>query len=686
MAYRLGVDVGGTFTDVLLLEEEKGTLTLEKVLSTPEDQSIGVLEGVRQACHSLGLEPKDLDAILHGSTVVTNLILEGKGATGGLLTTEGHEQILHLARAWTPGPLYGWMGMIKPAPVVELWRTRTVSARMSASGEIVREFDEAEVRARLDELVAAGAQSLTIAFLNSYVNPDHERRARDIALEAHPQLPVSISSDLVSEYREYERTLTAVLNAYAKPQVTRYVDGLESLLGDAGFTGRLDIVRSDGGTMSTTSTKERPIDIALSGPSGGAVGAAYLAREIDLPDILTIDMGGTSTDVALCEAGTPPIKREAQLGYYQFQSRSVDIHSVGAGGGSIAYLTDVGALRVGPRSAGAAPGPACYGRGGTEPTVTDANVVLHRIPPGFKLAGSLDIDEAAAKRAVQTIADALGVELVAAAEAILSIANENMHAALRVVSVERGYDPRDFALMAFGGAGPLHANALGRLIHADPVVIPYTPGVLSAFGFLASDVQNEFARTYLRILDQADAANMEDELTGLRDEADTWLKREGIDSDVREYDFFADCRYHMQDIQIPCEIELGELSDGGGYAERLRAQFEGEHSRRYGFELDSPIEVATVRCVGRGARPLTLASQETGDAGATDGIDRHEQVVFNGEWLDTPIYERHLLSAGQVIDGPAIVIQQDTTAVVEPGYRATVDGYSNLILRATEKE
>jgi N-methylhydantoinase A len=684
MAYRLGVDVGGTFTDVLVLEEERGTLTLEKVLSTPEDQSVGVLEGVRQACRRLGVEPSELDAILHGSTVVTNLILEGKGATGGLLTTQGHEQILHLARAWTPGPLYGWMGMIKPSPVVELWRTRTVSARMSAAGEVVRELDEGEVRAALEELVAQGIESLTIAFLNSYVNPEHEQRAREIALAAHPDLPVSISSDLVSEYREYERTLTAVLNAYAKPQVAKYVDHLESSLNQAGFSGRLDIVRSDGGTMSVASTKDRPIDIAFSGPSGGAVGAAYLAREIDLPDVLTIDMGGTSTDVALCQGGTPPIKRDAQLGYYQFQSRSIDIHSVGAGGGSIAYLTAVGSLRVGPRSAGAAPGPACYGRGGTEPTVTDANVVLHRIPPGALLADTLEIDEEAAKRAVQPIADGLGIELTAAAEAILSIANENMHAALRVVSVERGYDPRDFGLIAFGGAGPLHANALGRLIHADPIVIPPTPGVLSAFGFLASDVQNEFARTYLRILEETPADALAELLRSLRAEGDEWLAREGIADQARAFEFFADCRYHMQDIQIPCRLGLEELSNG--YAARLREQFEGEHRRRYGFDLDVPIEIATIRCVGKGERPLTLSQEGSNGAASGEGIDRHERVFFDGEWLETPVYERRHLRAGQVIDGPAVIVQQDTTAVVEPRYRATVDGYSNLIIREAGRE
>jgi len=684
MAYRLGVDVGGTFTDVLVLDEESGTLTLEKVLSTPEDQSVGVLEGVRQACRRLGVQPQELDSILHGSTVVTNLILEGKGATGGLLTTQGHEQILHLARAWTPGPLYGWMGMIKPSPVVELWRTRTVSARMSASGEPVCELDPDEVRAALDELMDQGIESLTIAFLNSYVNPEHERQARDIALSAYPSLPVSISSDLVSEYREYERTLTAVLNAYAKPQVTKYVDHLELSLNEAGFSGRLDIVRSDGGTMSVASTKERPIDIAFSGPSGGAVGAAYLAREIDLPDVLTIDMGGTSTDVALCQGGTPPIKRDAQLGYYQFQSRSIDIHSVGAGGGSIAYLTAVGSLRVGPRSAGADPGPACYGRGGTEPTVTDANVVLHRIPPGAKLADTLAVDEEAAKRAVQTIADGLGIELTAAAEAILSIANENMHAALRVVSVERGYDPRDFGLIAFGGAGPLHANALGRLIHADPVVIPPTPGVLSAFGFLASDVQNEFARTYLRILEETPAEALKELLEALRAEGNDWLVREGISEQARAFEFFADCRYHMQDIQIPCSIRLEELSNG--YAARLRGQFEHEHRRRYGFDLDAPIEIATIRCVGKGERPLALAQVEADGSASGEGIDHYEQVVFEGKWLETPVYERRHLRAGQVIEGPAVIVQQDSTAVVEPRYRATVDGYSNLIIREAGKE
>jgi N-methylhydantoinase A len=678
MSLRLGVDVGGTFTDVLLVSEETGDLTIAKVLSTPEDQSLGVMAGVKQACETHGVGLDALSLILHGSTVVTNMILEEKGAVGGLLTTAGHEQILHLARAWTPGPLYAWMGMIKPDPLVPLWLTRGVPERTSASGEVIAAIDEDATRAAIEDLLASGTESLTIAFLNAYVNPAHERRAREIALELRPGLPVSISSDLVSEYREYERTLTAVLNSYTQPQVIKYVDGLESLLGDAGFRGRLNIVRSDGGTMSARSTKERPVDIAFSGPSGGAVGAAYLARRMGVPNVLTFDMGGTSTDVALCRDGEVAIKREAQLGYYQFQARGADIHSVGAGGGSIAYLNLAGALKVGPRSAGADPGPACYGRGGTEPTVTDANVVLGRLPGGSKLGGRLTLDVDAAQRAVATVAEGLGIDTVAAAQAIIDIANENMHAALRVVSVERGYDPRDFGLVAFGGAGPLHANALARLIGADPLIIPSTPGVLSAFGFLAADVQNEFARTYLRPAEETpgeDVLAAVDELIG---EAGAWLDAEGVDAGDRVFDVFADCRYYRQDIQIPVALERTALLNG--YAARLRGDFEGEHRRRYGFDLEANVEIATLRVVGRGtSRDVELKAAAGGSAELA--IDRHERVHFDGEWHDTPIYERTQLAPGHTLAGPAIIEQEDSTSVIEPGWTGTVDDAGNITVR-----
>ncbi|MFZ0088935.1 MAG: hydantoinase/oxoprolinase family protein [Solirubrobacteraceae bacterium] len=682
MGHRLGVDVGGTFTDVQMQDTATGEVTLVKVLSTPADQSVGVLDGVSEACRRVGVSPADLDLVLHGSTVVTNLILESKGARCGLLTTPGNEQILHLARAWTPGPLYGWMGMIKPEPLAPLWHTRGIGGRIAADGSEIAPLDEDAVARAIDELVAAGVESVTIGLLNSYVNPDHERRARDIARTAHPDLPVSISSDLVAEYREYERTLTAVLNAYVQPQVIRYVDGLERLLGDEGFAGRLNVVRSDGGTMSTLATKERPVDTAFSGPSGGVVGAAWLARRIGAPNVLTLDVGGTSTDVSVCVDGGVTIRRDAQLGYFQFQSRGVDVHSVGAGGGSIAYLTPVGALRVGPQSAGAQPGPAAYGRGGTEPTVTDANVVLHRIPPQAKLAGSLDIDEAAARAAVQKIADGLGVELTRAAQAIIDIANENMHAALRVVSIERGFDPREFGLLAFGGAGPLHANALGRLIHADPVVIPATPGVLSAFGFLVSEIQNEFARTYLKVAEETPAANLHAILTELRAEAADWLARESVGVDDRGFSFYVDCRYYMQDIQLPCPLELEEVTDG--YASLVRERFEAEHRRRYGFDLDAPIEIATVRVVGTGATARAPALGAHAARDVTPEAGRSESVFFADAWHPTGIYDRDGLEPGHRLAGPAIIEQQDTTTVIEPGYAGTIDDDGNIIIRKLE--
>jgi N-methylhydantoinase A len=679
MSLKLGVDVGGTFTDVLLVGADGEAMTLAKVLSTPEDQSKGVMAGVRAACEARGVDLGDLELILHGSTVVTNMILEEKGAAGGLITTAGHEQILHLARAWTPGPLYAWMGMIKPEPLVPLRMTRGVSGRMDATGHEVAPLDEAGVRAAVESLLAAGTESLTIAFLNAYVNPAHERRAREIALEVRPGLPVSLSSDLVSEYREYERTLTAVLNSYTQPQVIKYVDGLEALLQDAGFGGRVNIVRSDGGTMSAKATKERPVDIAFSGPSGGAVGAAYLARRTGVPNVLTFDMGGTSTDVALCRDGAVAIKREAQLGYYQFQARGADIHSVGAGGGSIAYLNLAGALKVGPRSAGADPGPACYGRGGTEPTVTDANVVLGRLPGESKLGGRLPLDVEAARTAVAAVAEGLGIDVVAAAQAIIDIANENMHAALRVISVERGYDPREFGLVAFGGAGPLHANALTRLIGADPLIIPATPGVLSAFGFLAADVQNEFARTYLRLADDQFSDLLSETADGLIEEARSWLTGEDVPAGDHVFEVYADCRYYRQDIQIPCRLEVDSL--GNGHAQRLVEQFEAEHQRRYGFDLESPVEIATLRVVGRGVtEEVGLEAGAEGD-GAAPQAHSTAPVFFDGAWHDTPTYIRGTLRTGHVLSGPAIVEQDDTTSVIEPGWAGTVDDLGNIVVR-----
>ncbi len=680
MAYNVAVDVGGTFTDVLVFDEGSGGLTEGKVLSTPDDPSRGVVEGIERACGKAGISFSDLNLLFHGTTVVTNMILTNTGSRVGLLTTRGHEQILYLARAWTPGPLYGWMALQKPDPPADLTDTVGIPERMAADGSVITELDEDGVREAVKGLVERGVESLAIGFLNSYVNPDHERRARDIVREAYPDLPVSISADIGQEYGEYERTLTTVVNTAVQPRTIRYMRGFEASMKEKEFAGRLSIVRSDGGAMSTEAVAERPIQIALSGPSGGVTGSAYLAREIGVPDVLTLDMGGTSTDVALCVGGETPLQREISLGYFRFKVPSTDVHSVGAGGGSIAFLSASGALQVGPASAGADPGPAAYGRGGEAPTVTDANVVLHRIPPGVALGGTLTMDEEAARRAVGTIAEPLGMSVEEAAEAILEIVNENMHAALRVVSVERGHDPREFGLVAFGGAGPMHACALGRLIRSKPVVVPLAPGVMSAFGFLSSDIQNEFPETYLRTAEKTPASELRETVEGLIAQADAWLDGEGVEEAEKRFDLYADCRYYLQNIQIPCRFELGELV--GEDCRFLRERFEEAHRQRYSFELpDSPMEIATLRVIGRGTiKGVSLVEGEDG-AGedASSAVMRTEKAYFGG-WVETPILDRNELKPGHVVSGPAVVVQDDTTTVIEPGYRGAVDRFGNILI------
>jgi N-methylhydantoinase A len=676
VSYNLGVDVGGTFTDVIVFDEDAGELTVTKVLSTPENQSDGVVTGVEQATERAGASVADLDLVFHGTTVVTNMLLEETGADVGLLVTSGHEHVLHLARAWTPGPLYGWMAMEKPEPLADLVDTRGISGRVaSPSGEVTDGIDEREVRAAVDDLVDNGVEAITVALLNSYLNPDLERQVRDVVADAHPEIPVSVSSEIVPEYGEYERTLTTVINDYARPTVIRYLDTLDDALAAEGFDGRMNLVRSDGGLMSSASAKRRPVELALSGPSGGVVGAAALAEKKSVPDVLTLDMGGTSTDVSLVEDGSPSTSRETKVGYREFTSRSVDVNTVGAGGGSIARVQINGSLVVGPDSAGADPGPACYGRGGEEPTVTDANVVLGRIPEAVKLGGDLALDREAARAAMEPIADERGSSVEAAAQAVLDIVNENMYGALRVVSVERGYDPREFGLVAFGGAGPMHANALADLIGAYPLIVPPAPGVMSAFGFLTSDVQNEFTETYLEVETDVTGADVAAEYATLRDEAAAWLDSEGVDAGDRAFDYYADCRYYRQDIQLSIPTSPDALEGEAGLA-AIRGEFEARHERQFGFSLDAPLEIANLRVIGRGrVAGVELAAEELGGEDPSAARVSTEPVYVDDGFHDTPVYDRSELRPGNRIAGPAIVVEDDATVVVQRDHVAEIDRF-----------
>jgi N-methylhydantoinase A len=688
MGYRLGVDVGGTFTDLLLVRDETADLYRVKVPSTPAEPAEGVLVGVRRICETSGVSPGDLEYVMHGTTVATNAMLEGKGARVGLVTTRGFKQILHLARSQTPGPLAGWIIMIKPDPPAALEDTREAKERMSAQGEVVEPVDREQVKEVVRDLVESGVESLTVSLINSYANAAHEREIKKLVHELYPNFPVTISSDVLPEFREYERTLTACMNSYVRPRVEAYVRNLEKSLGDLGVRGELNLLRSDAGLMSVKVASENPIYGILSGPSGGVAGALYIARRAGYDDILTFDMGGTSTDVALCQNGQPTIARETEIPYglglpgevIPVKVPSVNVRTVGAGGGSIAHVPAVtGALRVGPQSAGADPGPACYGKGGTEPTVTDANVVVGHLPPQL-LGGEIQLDVEAAKGAVQTIADALGLDLHRAAEGILDIVNENMAGALRLVSVQRGYDPRDFALVAFGGAGPMHANAVARVMGSFPVIVPPAPGLLCATGDLVADFRDEFARTFIRTIDSVSGDEIRTHLEQLGQEARDWLRREGIEDERQRLAFNVDMRYYRQGYEIPVQIDPALLAGDG--TRMLAERFNQLHEQFYGFRMEgTTAEIVNLRAVGLGDMPEPhLPEEEPGDGDASRAmIDEHE-VYFQGEWLPTKVYDRGKLQVGTRVEGPAIVTEFDSTTVVLAGYKAEVDRFLNLII------
>ncbi len=693
MAHRLGVDVGGTFTDLLLVDDEKGDLFRVKTPSTPADPSEGVLVGVRRICEESGIEPGDLGFVMHGTTVATNAMLEAKGARVGLVTTQGFGQILHLARSQTPGPLAGWIIMVKPDPPAALEDTREATERMSAQGEPVEAVDREQVAGIVRDLVESGVETLTVSLINSYANPAHEREIRAIIHELYPDFPVTISSDVLPEFREYERTLTACMNSYVRPRVESYVRSLEGSLRELGVEGDLNLLRSDAGLMSVQVASENPIYGILSGPSGGVAGALYVARRAGFENVLTFDMGGTSTDVALCQNGQTTIERQTEIPYglglpgevIPVKVPSVNVRSVGAGGGSIAHVPEVtGALRVGPQSAGADPGPAAYGLGGAAPTVTDANVVVGHLPPQL-LGGEMSLDVDAAKTAVQTVGDALGLDLHRAAEGILDIVNENMAGALRLVSVQRGYDPRDFALVAFGGAGPMHANAVARIMGSFPVVVPPAPGLLCATGDLVADFRDEFARTFIRTTDSVSGDEVRGILDELGDEARGWLEREGIPEADQRLAFDVDMRYYRQGYEIPVEIEPALLAGNG--TTMLAERFNQLHEQFYGFRMEgSACEIVNLRAIGYGKVPEPHLPE--GEPGAGDSsqavVDEHE-VYFQGEWLPTRVYDRAKLQPGHRVEGPAIVTEFDSTTVVLSGYAAEVDRYLNLIINPTEE-
>lgn len=683
MTFRLGVDVGGTFTDILLMNEETGETFRAKTASTPEDQSIGVLRGIERACEEAGIGLTAIGEVLHGTTVATNAILEGKGARVGLVTTSGFRQVLQIARSFVPGGLAGWIIWPKPEPLAALEDTVEVIERIGADGEVVTELDVEDVRIQLRKLGRRGVEALSISLINSYTNADHEQRIAQIAAEELPGMAVSLSSSVLPELREYERTITTVANAYVQPQVARYVENLKSQLDIAGVPGKLFILRSDGGLVAADAAADNPVALLLSGPAGGVAGAAWVAEQTGYRNFLTVDMGGTSTDVALVQNLTPRIGRETTVGDLKVRATSVDVRTVGAGGGSIAHVPPLTqAVRVGPQSAGAVPGPAAYGAGGLEPTVTDANVVLGYLPTDLA-GGEITLDRAASRIAVQQITDATSLDSVeAAAAGIIDIVNENMLGALRLVSVQQGFDPREFALVAFGGAGPLHANALGRLTGAWPVIIPPSPGVLCAYGDATTNLRNESVRTLIRRFSELTDQQLKSMLDELADKARERLTTEGVALADQEITFAADLRYHGQGFEIPVDVDIDAFDGVGGGLDALRAAFDAEHNRLFSFLLDAEQELVTVRATAHGPRPqMTAPLIAAGTADASAALTQRSEIWVDGGPVQANIYDRTLLLAGNIIAGPAIITEMDSTTLVLPGHEATVHTSGSLLIR-----
>ena len=682
MSYRLGVDVGGTFTDLLLINESNGETHTAKVPSTPDDSSVGVLNGIARICDESGIDPKQINRVMHGTTVATNAVLTGKGAKVGLVTTKGYRHVLQVARSFCPGGLGGWVSYVKKPLLAPLELTIEASERMAADGSTVTALDEDSLRTDLRKLKATGeVEALTICFINAYVNGAHEQQAKAIASEIFDDIPISISSDIVPEMQEYERIETTVVNSYVRPEVARYVDNLQaSLHKTMGENLHLSILRSDGGLASAKAAADNPVNLLMSGPAGGVSGAIHFASAAGYDNVLTFDMGGTSTDVALIQNGKARIRRETRVGDVTVRAPSVDVRTVGAGGGSLAFVPELTkALRVGPESAGAKPGPAAYMKGGEEPTVCDANVVLGYLPSDVQLGGKMAINKAAAVAAVKKVADAMDLSVEDAAEGIVRIANEAMFGALRLVSVEQGFDPRDFALVGFGGAGPLHANALGILTDSWPTIIPPGPGVLCAYGDATTVVKDEASKTFVTLIKDTNQSALVELYKELSDKAAATLIADGIAKDALDVTLQADVRYTGQAFQLSLEFSQADFEQHG--LDLLIERFDEEHTQLFTFALDEGHEIVMVRAIVSAASTALPESKPLKtDSRLEDCKIADTQIYHQGKYHDAVIYERAQMGAGLYVPGPCIVGEMDSTTVILPGYAATVDSAGNLLI------
>jgi N-methylhydantoinase A len=672
---RIGVDVGGTFTDVVTIQD--GQIHVSKTPSTPAAPDRAVIDGVRESKDVVEFDYNKVEFFAHGTTVATNAVLEGNWAETALVTTEGFRDVLEIGRQNRPD-IYDF-DVQKPQPIVPRNRRFEVPERLDERGRVEIALDAEAAKEVATEILNEDIDSVAISFLFSYENPDHERQLRGI-LEELGCPSISLSSDVLPEIREYERTLATSLNAALKPVMDSYIGDLKASINELGIQADLQIMQSNGGIISSGLARRRPINTLLSGPAAGVQGAAHVAGLAGVGDIMTMDMGGTSCDVSLVRHGDPVVSTEVEIGEYPVGVPMIAVHTIGAGGGSVAWIDAGDALRVGPQSAGANPGPVCYGRGGTKPTVTDANLLLGRLDASRFLSDELETDTSEVELAIrEQIADPLDMDVIAAAQGIVDVANANMERALRVVSVERGYDPREFGLVAYGGAGPLHATTLAKQLDIPRVLVPHTAGVLSALGLLISDLIHDFSSSMVRPWHEIKPADLAPVFQAFESQARDRLSRESLDDDQILIERSVDLRYVGQSFELSIPLPDGEITPES--IEATGAEFHDRHAQQYGHSSPTePIELVTVRLRSRGM-VNTPEISATGVSGSLDDAIRTDrQVVFDGFPLDTPVYDRELLPATSEFKGPAIVEGPESTVVIRPDQRAHVDPYGTLIV------
>jgi len=669
--YRIAVDIGGTFTDIVVMDKTNGTVETGKVLSTPQDLSIGILNGLQRQVSEL----VDIDFFVHGTTAGLNAFLERKGANPALITTAGFRDVYEIGRANRPD-MYN-LFYRKPTPLVRRRHIYELQERSLYNGEILTPLTDEHLSGIVGQIAEKDYSSVAVCLLHAYANPEHELRV-SAALKQHiPGISVSLSHQVAREWREYERTSTTVLNAYIAPIVEHYLAQLETKTEDEGLKSGIHIMQSNGGIMTSVAARQRPIQTLFSGPVGGTMGGVGLKEQLGSDHLLCVDMGGTSFDVSLVVGGQPDVTLESNLEGFPVLMPIVNIHTIGAGGGSIAWL-EAGGLRVGPHSAGADPGPACYGQGGTEPTVTDANVALGRIDPNSFLGGEMTLDADAARQALATLTESLGLSVESLAEGIIDIANAKMANAIRALTVERGIDPRQFTLIAFGGAGPVHAVFLAKELSIPKVVIPHSPGTFSAWGMLHTNIKHDLVQSFYRPIADVTAEEIEAVFGELIVEGTNILKQEHIKADSMQFQRSADMRYVGQEYFV--SIPLPDPMDTAVLA-ALSDRFHNAYLNRYGHSNpEEAIEFVNVRVSAVGQLPRQeIAPQEVSDSRQAQPQSQR-QVIFGREVWDTAVFDREKLQPGDTFEGPAIIEELSCTTVIPPDYGVSVDAYGNVVI------